>query len=191
VSLIKKIKESIVGKPVMDNTYVKPRPMFPSNKNIKHSFVNFSSAYRIALLTYYTNKEEQALIDKYCKKIIQMGYECEVLMFNDNEEKVSGLFLPNFDLEDLDKDSIPQCPKTDRFIIRRFDIFMNLYFKPSPQLLHISKNSNAKCRVSPFLDFFKDYSDVLIPVEDDSNLTSVIETINQTLNLQPYVRKEI
>jgi len=191
LSILKKIKESIVGKPVMDNTYVKGIPLFPNNKNIKHEYVSFDDAYRIALLTQFRTTQEQDIVHNYRKKIINLGYECEALMFLEEETKDASIYLQSFGLTDLDKEGIPQCPRTDRFTIRRFDILINLYFNPCPQLLYISKNSNAKCRVGPFMDHFTNCSDVLIPVGEEPNLNSLIETINNTLNIKPYVRKEI
>lgn len=169
----------------------KSRPITPKKKAVQHQFVDFSKAYRIGILCQYLeNADVQKSILAYKRELEKLGFECEVLVFLNKKEKDPKVYLSSFNLTDLDKELRPNSPRTDRFMVRRFDILLNLYFEPCEQLLHISKHSNAKCRVSPYHDFITSCSDVLIP-SDSNNIDVLIKNINNTLKIQPYVRPEI
>lgn len=166
--------------------------LFAEQDQIKHEFIHFPTAFRVGLLCYYEDYDSQEIIGNYKKKLEQLGYECEALMYIDKKERENNIYLQFFDQNDLEKKSaIPHCPKTDRFIVKRFDLLINLYTQVCPQLLHISKLSQAKCRVAPFLDHFKDYSDLMILCETDLKMETIIQNINKSLNLKPYERKQI
>ncbi len=187
MSFFKKIKEQFNFSKVdegLDN-------VLRQNKKIKHEFVNFSGAYRIGLLGFYKNPEELNIISAYKKKLDNLGYESEILVYVDKAEKDPNVYVPYFDWNDLDKNLIPSSPRPDRFLIRRFDILLNLYFENNPQLLHVSNQSNARCRVAPYINHFQHFSDMMIPIDENPSISALIETINTILNLKPYERKEI
>ena len=187
MSFLKKIKEHFN----VNKEDERLENVLQPNKKIKHEFVNFSNAYRIGLLGFYKNPDDLNIIAEYKKKLDSLGYESEILVYVDKAEKDPHVFVPHFDWNDLDKNLIPNSPRPDRFVVRRFDILMNLYFENNPQLLHISNQSNARCRVAPFLNHFQHFSDVMIPLNENPTLSSLIETINTILNIKPYERKEI
>lgn len=167
------------------------RPITPKRKTVKHEFIDFSKAYRIGILCQYSDTTDvQKSILAYKRELEKLGFECEVLLFLKQKEKEPKVYLPSFSLNDLNKEMMPDSPRTDRFMVRRFDLLFNLYFEPCEQLLHISKHSNAKCRVSPYFDFITSCSDVLIPSENH-NIDTLIKNINSTLKIQPYVRPDI
>ena len=193
MSFIKKIQESLrdPAKPKRTMNVPTPRPLTPKKKAVVHEFIDFSMAYRIGILGYYTQSfDAQKSILNYKKELEKLGFECEVLVFLNQKEKDPKVYLPSFNLSDLSKEMIPNAPRTDRFMVRKFDMLLNLYFEPIPQLLHISNHSNARCRVSPYFDFLTKCSDVLIPSEKN-NMELLIKNINTTLKIQPYVRPEI
>lgn len=182
VSFIQKIKEKL-------------NPVIPVNipttvhlpADVKHEFCNFESAYRIGLLSVHTEYDSVA---EYKKKLENLGYECDVLIFIDSQENIPAYVLPTYSYEDLDKRTLlPHSPRTDRFILKRFDMLINLYFKPSPQLVHISNMSWAKCRIGPYVDVIKDYVDLMVPIDQVNNVDDLIETMNIILKLKPYERK--
>ncbi len=194
MSFLKKIKESLRDPAAPKGTMNRPvaRPIKPKKKVVNHEYIDFSKAYRIGILSLFSElNQDQKIILDYKKKLERLGFECEVLLFSNQREKNPKVYLPSFNLSELDKEQMPNSPRTDRFMVRRFDILLNLYFEPCTQLLHLSTESNAKCRVSPYIDFLTPCSDVLIPMEQTNNVAHVIEKINDTLNLQPYVRPEI
>ncbi len=194
MSFLKKIKESLRDPAQPKRTMNAPmaRPITRKKKVVKHELVDFSQAYRIGILCTYTEGiDNQKPILAYKKELERLGFECEVLVFLNQMEKSPKVYLPSFNLSDLNKEMIPNSPRTDRFTVRRFDILLNLYFEPVPQLLHLSKESNAKCRVSPYLDFITPYSDVLLPMDSSNNVEALIKKINETLKIQKYVRPEI
>ena len=168
-----------------------PRPITPKKKVVEHEYIDFSMAYRIGILGNYSAEVDvQKNILNYKRELEKLGFECEVLVFLNQKEKDPKVYLPSFNLSDLSKEMIPNSPRTDRFMVRKFDLLLNLYFEPVPQLLHICTHSNAKCRVSPYLDFLTKCSDILIPSERN-DIELLIKNINNTLKIQPYVRPEI
>ncbi len=191
MSFLDKIKQQLLGEKTASTPVKKAAPIFPHKKAIKHEFINFAGAYRIGILCFLYDHQSQKPIHEYQKKLERLGFECEVLIFTNKRECDPQVYLQSFSYEDMSKEGIPNSPRTDRFIIRRYDILMNLYFNPCPQLLYLAQNSNAKCRVSPFLDHFTSSSDVLIPVGENYEIANLIEQINKTLEIQPYVRKEV
>lgn len=188
MSLFQKIKDLLVPQPSTENATA----LFVEKEQIKHEFINFPMSFRIGILCYFTDYDSQKIIGDYKKHLENLGYECEVLMFIDKKERENNIYLQFFDHNDLDKKTnLPHSPRTDRFIMKRYDMLINLYTEPSKELLHITKSSQAKCRVAPYIDFFKDYSDVMILSDDDLSLDSIIIHINKSLNLKPYERKQI
>lgn len=194
LSFFKKIRESLrdPAQPKRTMNVQKPRPIMPKKRQIQREYVDFSKAYRIGILGNYSETMDvQKPILAYKKEIERLGFECEVLLFLNQREKDPKVYLPSFNLTDLNKEQLPNSPRTDRFMVRKFDLLFNLFFEPNPQLLHIAKESNAKCRVSPYLDFLTDCSDILIPTDNGKNINELIKNINSTLKIQRYVRPEI
>lgn len=183
MSFIKKIQERF-------NTTVVPAAVpqpVTQPPTVKHEFCNFETAYRIGLLSLHT---EQDIVNEYKKKLEKLGFEVDALLYIDSQEPVPGLFLSTYNYEDLDKRTLlPNGPRTDRFCIKRFDLLLNLYFKPYPQLVHVSNMSHAKCRVGPYIDNIKDYVDLMMPMDNIRTIPDLIETINTILKLRPYERK--
>lgn len=194
MSFLKKIQESLrdPAKPKRTMNVQKPKPIVPKRKVVQHEFIDFSKAYRIGILGMYSETMDvQKSILAYKKELERLGFECEVLLFVNQREKDPKVYLPSFNLSELNKEQIPNSPRTDRFIVRRFDLLFNLYFDACEQLVYISKESNAKCRVSPYYDFLTPCSDILIPTENTHDIAELIKNINETLKIQPYVRPEI
>jgi hypothetical protein len=182
LSIIKKIQEKL--KPVVP---VLPAPPVVQPPDVKHSFGNFENSYRIGLLSVHT--EEPAIVE-YKKKLEKLGFECDALLYVDNPVKIHGLNLPTYDFEDLDKRTLlPNSPRTDRFHMKRFDLLINLYFTPYPQLAHISNLSHARCRVGPYLPAMQEYVDLMIPLDGIVTIKDLIESTNTILKLKPYERK--
>lgn len=187
MSFLKKIQERII--PIQTPGSVS---LFQQDEAIRHEFVDFGSAYRIGILGAYYDAESQDIIDAYKKHLDRLGYESEVLMFVNKKEKDHQVFLPNFGWDDLERKSmLPHSPRTDRVMRKRYDLLLNLYLQPCPQLFFISQMSYARCRVAPFLEAFKPIADVFIPIKPDDTLQKLIEQLNLTLTLKPYERKPV
>lgn len=187
MSFIQKLKDKWIAPPVAPQ---QSTPLFTPQDKIKHEFVNFSSAYRIGLLGFYIQPEDQEILKAYQSKLEKLGYECEILLFIDNPEMEKTIYIQKFTPEDLDrKTGLPNSPKTDRFMVKKFDLLMNLYFEECLPLQYISHMSFARCRVAPFEESFRKCADLLIPEIAFNNTNQLINQINETLNIRPYERK--
>ncbi len=187
MSLFKKIQEKIIPVSTNESAVIMTPP-----PNINREFINFKSAYRIGILSNYSDPSSQEIISNYKKHIEKLGFECEVLLFVDKKEKDHNVFLQYYNWEDLDrKNMLPYSPKTDRFIFKKYDLLLNLYLQPIPSLLYISKMSHAKCRVGPYIESMKDSFDLLIPKNEEQNIEQLIKNINEILILNKYERKEV
>ena len=186
MSFLQQLKDRLF--PAPDTTHAVP--VYTEAHQIKREFVTFNNAYRIGLLGFYNGPDDQEAIDNYKKKLEQLGYECEVLLFFDKKERDSQLYLPHFDTTALNKKTgLPESPKTDLFQVKKFDLLINLFHEPIPALLHIAHHSQARCRVAPHLPHVEDISDLMVPVQATDTLPQIIEKINSTLELKPYVRQ--
>lgn len=166
--------------------------LFEQEDEVMREFKNFSNSYRIGILCYFTDYDMQEEIANYKKRLEQLGYECDVLLFIDKKERENNIYLQYFDWNDLDKKNMqPHSPKTDRIIVKKYDMLFNLYFQDSMPLHYISKMSQARCRVGPFIESMKKVSDILIPCNNDESLAALIININSILKLKPYERKPI
>jgi hypothetical protein len=187
LSLLKKIQERII--PIQTPGSVQ---LFQQSEEVRHEFVNFSGAYRIGMLCYFEDLESQDIIEKYKQRLEKLGYDCEALIFSDKKERDHTITLPSFNWEDLERRSmLPHSPRTDRFMMKRFDLLLNLYLKHCPPLQFISSMSYARCRIAPFLEHFKACADVLIPLDTNDTIDGLILKLNNTLHLKPYERKQI
>ncbi len=188
MSLYHKFKELLF--PVADTSNA--IPVFAEEHQIQHEFLTFAKAYRIGILCYYTDPETQTIIGNYKNRLEQLGYECELLMYFDKKERDPNVYLPTFDINDLDKKTgIPNSPRTDRFMLKKYDLMMNLYTEPVPQLLHLAKLSQARCRIGAYIDVLREVSDLMVLCEDGFEMEKIITNINKSLNLKPYERKQI
>ena len=98
------------------------------------------------------------------------------------------LYLPHFDTTALNKKTgLPESPKTDLFQVKKFDLLINLFPSPIPALMHIARNTQARCRVAPHWPFIEEISDLMVPVLATDTLAQAIEKINITLDIKPYV----
>jgi len=189
LSIFKKIQEKLIP---TQHQVENATPIFTPKENIKHEFVDFSSAYRIGILCYFTDYNSQEQLNNYKKELEKLGYECEILLFIDKREKENNIYLQSFNWDDLDRRTmLPNSPRTDRFIVKRFDLLFNLYLQPCLPLQFVSNESNARCRVGPFVDKIKDCCDLLIPIDQEYSLDYLIQQINFLLKLKPYERKQI
>ncbi|HMN32115.1 MAG TPA: hypothetical protein PKA54_01945 [Chitinophagaceae bacterium] len=159
--------------------------------NINREYKDFTNSYRIGILCYFESYESQNIIFNYKQKLEQLGFECDALMFVDKMEKENNVLLPYFNWEDLDKKSkLPHSPKTDRVIVKKYDLMLNLFFNDCKQLKYIAQMSQAKCRVGPNNHNLIPISDILIHNENQ-NIQTLITSINQILKIKPYERKPI
>ena len=186
MSLLQKIKDRLF--PAPDTTHAVP--VYAEAHLIKREFVKFENAYRIGLLGYFNGPDDQNALADYKKKLEGLGYECEVLLFFDKKERDIQLYLPHFDTTALNKKTgLPESPKTDLFQVKRFDLLINLFPSAIPALMHMARHAQARCRVAPHLPFLEEVSDIMVPVQATDTLAQMIEKINTTLELKPYVRQ--
>jgi hypothetical protein len=186
VSIFKKLQDKIVPQSLAQNI-----PSYSIPTDIKHEFRDFTNSYRIGILCYYTDYDSQEVISNYKKELERLGYECEVLLFIDKKERENNIYLQSFTWDDLDRQMIPNSPRTDRFIVKRYDLLLNLFMKPSAQLHFIAGSSHAKCRVGLLDNELKEYADLLIPIEGEPSVEKLIKRINELLKIKPYERKQI
>jgi hypothetical protein len=185
VSLLQKIKDRLFPAPDTTNAV----PVYAEAHLIKREFVKFANAYRIGILGYYNGSANQDAISNYKKKLEQLGYECDVLLFFDKKERDLQLYLPYFDTTILNKKTgIPESSKTDLFQVKKFDLLINLFPEPIPALMYMAQHAQARCRVAPHLPFLEEVSDIMVPVKEGQALSDIIDIINNTLELKPYVR---
>ncbi len=185
MSFLQKLKDRLF--PAPDTTHAVP--IYTEAHQIKREYVTFNNAYRIGLLGYYNGPDDQEALSNYKKKLEQLGYECEVLLFFDKKERDIQLYLPHFDTTALNKKTgLPESPKTDLFQVKKFDLLINLFPSPIPALMHIARNTQARCRVAPHWPFIEEISDLMVPVLATDTLAQAIEKINITLDIKPYVR---
>lgn len=186
MSFLQKLKDRLF--PAPDTT--RAVPIYAEANQIKREYVTFNNAYHIGLLAYYSGPEEQEVINDYKKKLEQLGFQCDVLLFFDKKERDMQLYLPHFNISALNKKTgLPESSKTDLFQVKKFDLLINLFSSPIPALMHIARNTQARCRVAPHWPFIEEISDLMVPVEPTSTLAQSIEKINITLELKPYVRQ--
>ncbi|MBL7755578.1 MAG: hypothetical protein JNM44_13970 [Chitinophagaceae bacterium] len=185
MSLLNKIKDKLIPQAAP----ISVAPLFIPQDQIHHEFVNFSGAYRIGILSEYRDEMQVEQVLGYQKKLEKLGYDCEILFFIDNPEKEKTFYHQKFTPDDLDrKTALPVSPKTDRVIVKKYDLLLNLYFGECLPLQYVSHMSHARCRVAPFTEIFSKCSDLMIPSKP-FDLDDLILHINDTLNLQPYARK--
>jgi hypothetical protein len=135
------------------------------------------------------DKETYDRIIRYKKELEVLGYEVEVLFYVDAKEIPNYILGSYFSHDDLDKNLIPHTPKPDRFIKKKFDLLLNLYFQDSFPVNSIAKKSHAKCRVGAYRNYLKECSDLFVYTDEENNLEELITQIDITLKKQAYERK--
>ncbi len=162
----------------------------PSNSpKMEREMKFFKDTFRIGMVAIYTTVEEHDAIQKYKKELDVLGYETEVLLFINDKEVPRNCFLPNFTLKDFTKQGIPYNPRVDRFVKKKFDMLLNLYFTEILPLQYISEQSVAKCRIGAYRPALKAVTDLFVYTEPEDDILLLIEKINHTLEKQAYERK--
>jgi hypothetical protein len=183
---IQKIKELFSPPPIQG------QPLWETEtSNVKRELIFFKDTFRVGLLCYYTTTADHDAVMKYKKELDNLGYETEVLMFVDLKEMPRDIYLPTFSIKDLNKQMVPYNPRTDRFVKKKFDMLFNLFFQDSEPLKYIAQNSVAKCRIGAYRAHLKSVTDLFVYTEAEDNLLQLINKINETLEKQAYVRKNV
>ncbi len=183
---IQKLKELFSPPPIQG------QPLWETEgANVKREFVYFKDTFRVGLLCIYTNTADHDAILKYKKELDNLGYEAEVLMYVDLKEMPRDIYVPTFNTKDLNKQLIPYNPRTDRFVKKKFDMLFNLFFVDSEPLKYIANNSVAKCRYGAYRLHLKNVTDVFVYTEPENSITHLINKINEVLEKQAYVRKNV
>ncbi|MBU3677730.1 MAG: hypothetical protein FGM54_11210 [Chitinophagaceae bacterium] len=183
--MLQKIKDRLFPEP--DTTHAVP--VYTELHAIKREFVNFKTTYRVGILGYYSGPAEQAVLMDYHRKLESLGYECDIVVFFDKKEHDPQLLLPHFDTTALNKKTgLPDSPKTDSFRVKKFDLLINLFLQPCKELEFIAHHAVARCRVAPHLPHLVAVSDLMVPCQPNDSLQQIIDQINTTLQLKPYVR---
>jgi hypothetical protein len=151
----------------------------------------FKDTYRIGILALYSTDEEYEIIAKYKRELDNLGYETEVLFFVNELEAPRNIMLPNFSIKDISKNGVPENPRIDRFIKKKFDMLFNLFFSYNEHLAYIAKQSLAKCRIGAYRDQLVPLTDLFVYTNEENELTKLIDQINETLKKQAYERKHI
>jgi hypothetical protein len=149
----------------------------------------FKDAFRVGMLVYYTDLATHDLVMQYKKELDNLGFETEVLMFIDAKEVPRNIFLPTIKPSDLNKQGLPYTPRTDRFVKKKFDMLLNLYFNDCAPLKYLSATSIAKCRVGAMRDHLFEITDIFVYTSEEDDLQAFITSVNEVLKKQAYERK--
>jgi hypothetical protein len=160
-------------------------------ENIDREMKFFKDTFRIGILCIWDDTANHDAIQNYKKELDNLGYETEVLMFVNELEMPRSVFLPNFTLKDIDKTNKPYNPRIDRFLKKKFDILLNLYFKENNHINYVAQHNVAKCRVAAYQPHLLANADLFVHVTEDNNIQQLIEKINEILQKQAYERKHI
>jgi hypothetical protein len=184
---LNKLKEKLNPPPI------KGQPLWETavEKKVNRELVFFKDTFRVGILCLYSTPADHDAILKYKKDLDNLGYEAEVLMFVNMKEMPRDIYLPSFNLKDLNKQNIPYNPRTDRFVKKKFDMLFNLYFTDNEQLKYLATNSVAKCRYGAYREYLKEVTDVFVYTEAEDNIPNLIQKINEVLEKQKYVHNKI
>jgi hypothetical protein len=156
---------------------------------IEREFGFFKDSFRIGILAFCSTQTDHDEIHKYKKELDILGYETEALFYVDAKELPRFVMLPHIKWADLDKQKKPISPRPDRFMKKKFDLLLNIYFEESSVLQHISSQSMAKCRVGAYRPHLISANDVFVYTEEENNITKLIAQINLILQKQAHERK--
>ncbi len=183
MQFFEKLKQKFFAKPPED-PLKKPAPT-----DIKRELVLFKDAYRIGIIGIYSGMESQEVLDKFRKYLEQLGYECDVLMYINEDYTDPKIYLSSFNNTEVIPGGQPNSPRVDRFMMKKYDLLFNAHFSEAVPLRYISKYTYARCRVAPYLDPMKDVADLLVPVQPGEELPKLLSKFCETLEIRPYVRK--
>jgi hypothetical protein len=151
----------------------------------------FGNTFRVGMLAEFTTPAMHDEVMKYKKELDQLGYETEVLMYDNSKERNRNIYLPCINLLDLNKQGVPYTPRTDRFVKKKFDMLFNLYFSDNLPLQYLSKTSVAKCRYGAYRPHLMDTTDVFVYTEPSDDLQALITQINEVLKKQKYAQPKV
>ena len=114
------------------------------------------------------------------KDVLAMGY---VDKKKPHKSQYAQFGLDFFTRKDLNFSMIPVDPIVQNFIEKKFDILINVNSSNSFPLQYISALSNAKFKVARFQNKKEDAFDMMIKIDNEAPLKTVLEEIEKYLRL--------
>lgn len=150
--------------------------------------VNFDQATSIGFLYDATLESDTEVIKNYTrnlrsnskKDVLAMGY---VDKKKPHKSQYAQFGLDFFTRKDLNFIMIPVDPSVQNFIEKKFDILVNVNSSNSFPLQYISALSNAKFKVARFQNKKEDAFDMMIKIDNEAPLKTVLEEIEKYLRL--------
>ncbi len=154
----------------------------------KGEIVSFDEAMKIGILYDATDERDSDSVKKYIKEI-RSNYKKDVLAmgFVDRKETHKSQYaqfgLDFFTRKDLNFQMIPVNPIVNNFIENDFYILINLNSGKCFPLRYISAMSKARFRVGRYSNSNTIYFDMMIKLNDEPPIRTVIEEIERFLRL--------
>lgn len=154
----------------------------------EREIIGFDEAVRIGLLYDATNEENSETMKNYVK-YLRSNFKKDVLAmgFVDKKELPQSQFaqygLDFFTKKDLNFKMIPVNPIVDNFIREKFDILVNLNSGKCFPLRYISAMSHARFRVGRYAKTNTDCYDMMVKMQGEPPLKTVIDEIEHFLKL--------
>ena len=154
----------------------------------KPEIVNFEEASKIGILYDATDERDSDSIKNYIKNvrsvykkdILAMGYVDKKLT---HKSQYAQFGLDFFTRKDLNYRMIPVNPVVKNFINEKFDILINLNSGKCFPLRYISAMSKAKFRVGRYSSTNTIYFDLMVNLEGDPPIRTVMNEIEHFLRL--------
>lgn len=155
----------------------------------KRVLTNLTDAKSIGLIYDSTNPDNDIVITRFAENLRKQGKEVEILGFINDAKLDHKADIPVFNKKKLDWKQVPNDPRVEAFVGKRFDLLLACFVEENLPLEFIAATSNAKWRLGPYNEKKTAYYDMMINLGSKSNLPYFLEQSVDFLNKIKYDSK--
>ncbi len=158
-----------------------------SSQSRQHRLISFNNAKSIGILYDSTNERNYDIIKKYVKElretykkdVLALGYYDKKELPNDRFAKLG---LDFFTRKSLNWHYKPIAPIVKNFMVKDFDILIDLHTSNSIIFRYITASTKAKFKIGKYSRLAAPFYDFMISIQDGVSLPQFIEQVNHYLN---------
>lgn len=155
----------------------------------KRVLTNLTDAKSIGIIYDSTNPDNDIVITRFAENLRKQGKEVELLGFINDNKLDHKADIQVFNKKQLDWKQVPNDPRVEAFVGKRFDLLLACFVEENLPLEFIAATSSAKWRLGPYSEAKTAYYDMMINLGSKNNLPYFLEQSVDFLNKIKYDSK--
>lgn len=151
--------------------------------NVRHSFVNYSRVKTMLILADASKADDAAYLKTCVKQFENNGIKVEALVYIKNIRKSPAVMYDYITGKDINFFLMPKKERIEKYIAKRYDLVLNLYYEDCVPLEYISALSAAQFRIGRYKEDRTFCYDFMLDTGKEKNLPHMVQQFNHYLKM--------